>query len=419
MKEFIEKQEKKAAGVFKQIDEIALFNQGKVLDAFKECRIEARHMHGSSGYGYDDAGKTALNAVFSKVFKTESALVSPLIASGTHAIGLSLYGVLRPGDTLLSISGTPYDTLYETINGRGTGSLKDFNINFKEIPLKNNGFDKAKILKALKDGGINVVYIQRSRGYAWRPALSIAQIRDIIVEMRKAGPELCVMVDNCYGEFTDKNEPTDVGADVAIGSLIKNAGGGIAPCGGYIVGKKQYIDLIANRLTVPGIGAEVGSYAHGYREFFQGLFMAPHVTAQSLKGSVLAGLCMAALGYETSPDIKKIPLDIIRAVKFNNEKELTGFCVSIQHNSPVDGFVTPEAWAMPGYADKVIMAAGAFVQGSSIELSCDAPIRPPYIAYLQGGLTYEHVRIAIEKTAKMLCNTSSCYVSLGHVHEVQ
>lgn len=396
-KDFIEKQEKKAAGIFRRIDEIALFNQEKTLDAFKECRIEARHMQGSSGYGYDDAGKTALNAVFAKVFKTESAIVSPMIASGTHAIGLCLYGVLRPGDTLLSISGAPYDTLYETINGSGTGSLKDFNINFKEIALKNSGFDKAKILRALKDGKIKVVYIQRSRGYAWRPALSIAQMREIISEIRKVRPEICVAVDNCYGEFTDREEPSEVGADVVMGSLIKNPGGGLAPCGGYIAGKKEYINLIANRLTVPGIGAEVGSYAPGYRAFFQGLFIAPHVTAQSLKGSVLAGLCMEALGYETSPDTKKMPLDIIRAVKFNNEKDLVEFCKNIQYNSPVDSFVTPEAWAMPGYADKVIMAAGAFVQGASIELSCDAPIRPPYIAYLQGSLTYEHIKIVLNR----------------------
>lgn len=406
-KEFIEQQEKKAAKIFRQIDETALFNQEKVLDAFKICRVEARHMLGSSGYGYDDAGKAALNAVFAQVFKTESAIVSPQIASGTHAIALSLYGVLRPKDTLLSVTGTPYDTLNETINGQGTGSLRDFQIGFKEIALTNGKFDKPKIFRTLeKDDTVKAVYIQRSRGYSWRPALSTGQIRQIIADIRKIRPGVCVMVDNCYGEFCSLEEPAEAGADIVIGSLIKNPGGGLAPCGGYIAGKSKYVDLIGYRLTAPGIGIETGSYVPGYRAFFQGLFMAPHITAQALKGSVLAGLCMEALGFETSPDTKKMPLDIIRAVKFNDESRLLAFCKSIQSNSPVDSFAAPEPWAMPGYSDKVVMAAGAFVQGSSIELSCDAPIRPPYIAYMQGGLTYGHVKIALDNVISSLQNSA-------------
>ncbi len=388
--------EKRAARIFKEIDDIALFNQKKVLDAFKKCRIEARHFYQSTGYGYDDAGRAALNAVFAAAFGSESAVVSPLIASGTHAIYLALSGILRPGGTVLSITGKPYDTLSGAIKGAGNGSLHDFGIKFREVSLKAGKIDFTAIGRAIKKTpGIKMIYIQRSCGYELRQALSTDDIRAAVNFIRPLLPDACIAVDNCYGEFTGREEPAECGADIMMGSLIKNPGGGIAPCGGYAAGKAEYIRLIENRLTVPGMGGEIGSYAAGYRAFFQGLFMAPHTTAQALKGSVLAGLCMEIMGFTTSPDVKKIPRDIIRAVKFGNKKDLVEFCEKIQAASPVDSFVTPVPWAMPGYDDQVIMAAGAFVQGASIELSCDAPIREPYVAYLQGGLTYEHVKIAI------------------------
>lgn len=402
MDKLIANAEIEAQALFKHIDDVALYNQEKVLSAFQKHRIALRHFSGTSGYGYDDIGRDTLCAVFADTFGAESAIVSPLIASGTHAISSVLYGLLRPGDSFLSLAGMPYDTLETVISGNDVGSLKDFNINFESINLTDDGcFDAKKIETALKTKNYKLLFIQRSRGYNWRNALSIDDINDIIKFVRKF-TDAPIVIDNCYGEFTDTKEPTQVGADIIVGSLIKNPGGGIAPTGGYIAGRKDLVEQISYRLTAPGVGLEVGSYSFGYREFYQGFFLAPHVTAQALKGSVLFGTVFHKLGYETLPQPKDPCRDIIRSIKFNTKGELIKFCQAIQACSPIDSFAVPEPWDMPGYNDQVIMAAGTFVQGASIELSADSPIRPPYIAYLQGGLTYEHVKLAVKKCVEYI-----------------
>lgn len=383
--------------IFNELEEIALFNQEKVLNAFKKNQIALRHFVPSSGYGYGDEGKEALNRVFADVFKTEDAICSPNIVSGTHALSLSLFGVLRPNDTLLSVTGMPYDTLTDVILGEGIGSLKDFGVNFKNVALKSNEIDIESVKEILKtDSNVKIVYLQRSRGYDWRDALTIDKIEAFVCEIRKFGYNGCIMLDNCYGEFIEKKEATEVGVNLIAGSLIKNPGGGIAPTGGYIAGDKKYVDLIANRLTAPSIGNEVGSYSFGYQYFFQGLFLAPHTVLQALKGVLLFGKVLNKLGFDTSPSEFKKPGDIILAIKFNDKNKLISFIQSIQKNSPIDSFVQVLPWGMPGYNDEVIMAAGCFVQGASIELSADGPVRPPYIAYMQGGLTYEHCKIALK-----------------------
>lgn len=385
---------------FKERDEIALFNQKKVLDAFRKNRIALRHFSQTTGYGYDDVGRDTLNKLFSSVFDCEDAIVSPLIASGTHALTIALFGLLRPNQTLVFATGTPYDTLNDVIYGDGIGSLKDFGVSCITVPLKNGLPDIPAIKNACKKYKPSVVMVQRSRGYEMRPALSISQIREI-TNIAKEDKDTFVLVDNCYGEFTDKIEPT-VCADAVVGSLIKNPGGGIAPTGGYICGTCKAIAQIEGRLTSPSIGREVGSYAGDYRPFYQGLFLAPHTVSQSIKTAMLFAEVFSKLGYEAMPKTGEPYNDIICSIRFNDEKKLISFCQTIQSVSPIDSFAAPEPWDMPGYNDKVIMAAGAFVQGSSIELSCDAPIRPPYIAYLQGGLTFEHGIIALEKCLEAL-----------------
>ena len=388
--------------LYNRIDEIALFNQEKVLSAFQKSRIALRHFSGTSGYGYDDTGRDTLCEIFADTFGAEAAIVSPLIASGTHAISTVLYGLLRPNDKFLSLSGTPYDTLETVISGENVGSLKDFGVTFESIELTLSGhFDTEKIEAALKKNQYKILFIQRSRGYNWRNALSIDQIENVIAFIRKF-TNAPVVIDNCYGEFVETREPTQVGADIIVGSLIKNPGGGLAPTGGYIAGRKDLIEQIGYRLTAPGVGTEVGSYSFGYREFYQGFFLAPHVTAQALKGSVLFGTVFDKLGYETLPLPQENCHDIIRSIKFHTKDELIKFCQAIQACSPVDSFAVPEPWDMPGYTDQVIMAAGTFVQGASIELSADSPIREPYIAYLQGGLTYEHVKLAVKKCVEYI-----------------
>lgn len=382
---------------FSVAEEIAYFNQCKVMEAFRKNKVALRHFVPSTGYGYGDEGRDALNALFADIFGAEAALVSPNIVSGTHALTIGLFGVLKAGDTMFSISGDPYDTLKEVIEGNGNGSLADYGIKFKKCDLIDGGFDKEAIAVGLKDETVKVVFIQRSRGYEWRDALSEDKISDITAFVRAQGFNGCIFVDNCYGEFVEKTEPTQNGADIAVGSLIKNAGGGVAPTGGYIVGKKAYIDRVAGRLTAPSVGAEVGSYAFGYQYFYQGVFLAPHVVCQAVKGSLLIGACLEKLGYTTSPALNVPPYDITRAIRFNTAKELIGFIQAVQEASPVDSFVTLEPWDMPGYQEQVIMAAGTFVQGASIELSADAPIKELYIAYFQGGLTYEHCRYALTK----------------------
>ena len=392
----VEDAEKSLSEVFFKIDDIALKNQRKVLNAFISSQISARHFYGSNGYGYDDVGRDALNRVFASSLDAESALASPLIVSGTHAITLALFGILRPQDTMLSVTGNVYDTLYDVINGSGNGSLKEFGINFHKIDLYNGKINVSAASEYIELHKPRLIYFQRSRGYEWRDALTVNDLKNYFDIFKKLSPQSIIMVDNCYGEFVEETEPTSYGADIIAGSLIKNIGGGLASTGGYVAGRKDLVELVSKRLTTPSTGSEVGSFEGGYRIFFQGIFMAPHIVEQALKGSLLFARCMENLGFETLPHPKSSFGDIICSIKFNDKQKLIEFCKLIQTNSPVDGYVTPEPWAMPGYNDEVIMAAGCFVQGASIELSCDAPIKPPYTAYLQGGLTYEHVKITAQ-----------------------
>ena len=389
--------ENKLNAQFKKLEEISLFNQEKVLNAFQKNRLALRHFVSTNGYGYGDEGRDTLNQVVADIFKAEQAICSPVIASGTHALSLCLFGVLMPGDKALCITGTPYDTLHDIIYGEDIGSLKDYGIDFSCIQLKDDKIDKELIKDYFSaEGAPKMIYMQRSRGYEWRNAFSVSEIADAVSYIKALGFDGCIMLDNCYGEFIEKQEAVEVGVNLLAGSLIKNLGGGIAPTGGYIVGDAKYVNKVQNRLTAPSIGGEVGSYAFGYQHFFQGLFVAPHTVMQAVKGSLLFGKVLEELGYETSPNTNELPNDIIRARKFGNEKDLIKFIQNIQKNSPIDSHVDALPWAMPGYEDEVIMAAGCFVQGASIELSADAPIKPPYIAYMQGGLTYEHCKIALK-----------------------
>lgn len=398
----INRAEQEIASAFNGIDQIRQYNQIKVLAAFKRCKVEQRHFLPSTGYGYDDNGRDTLDKLYAEVFNCQSAIVSPMIASGTHAIYLALTALLRPGDTLLFAGGKPYDTL-EPIIGLtpSSGSLEEWGISYKQTEIACDGtLDIEQIKEALSDTKCRAVLLQRSKGYAWRPSLSINDIKAAVKEIRQVSPETVILVDNCYGEFCYTQEPTDAGVDIIIGSLIKNPGGGIAPTGAYIAGKEELITQVAHRLTAPGIGREVGSYAAWYLPFFQGLFLAPHVAAEALKGAVLCSKVFEALGYDVLPSAECPRTDIIQAVKFGNSEALISFIKAIQRSAPVDSHVVPEPWNMPGYQDPVIMAAGTFIQGASIELSADAPIRPPYIAYMQGGLTYDHVKFALMLTAQ-------------------
>ncbi len=389
----LKKIEKECAAVFDQINDRAFINQQKVLDAFCECRVALTHMNGSSGYGYDDTARPKLCELYAKALGAERAFVSPNITCGTHALYLALSAVLRPGDVAISVTGAPYDTLSDCIFGEGNGSLKDFGIEFEEVPMLGDEVDFSACQKAIKAHQPKLIYIQRSRGYSTRQTLTIAQIEEIIKTLKPFAPDAIFMVDNCYGEFVETNEPTAVGADLIAGSLIKNIGGGLAPTGGYVAGKSDLVELAEKRLTAPSLGAEVGSYNASYLPFFEGLFIAPHVVGGVLKGNVLLGKVAESLGLKTSPKTDIVPQDIIRTIEFGEENALVKFIQNAQKLSPIDSFVVPMPWDMPGYTDKVVMAAGAFVQGSSIEFSCDAPVRAPFIAYMQGGLTYEHIKI--------------------------
>ena len=384
---------------FKIYDEIREYNQLKVLNAFQEERISDMHFTNSSGYGYDDIGRDTLDKVYARIFNTESALVRPHFVNGTHAIGCALMGNLRTNDTMLCITGTPYDTLHNIIGISGKdniGSLREYGVNYKQVDLKDGTFDKESIINVLKeDPSIKLVHIQRSTGYGWRKSFLVSEIGEIISVIKEIRSDVCVFVDNCYGELIDTIEPTDVGADLIAGSLIKNLGGGIAPTGGYIAGKKKYVDQATFRLTTPGIGGECGSTFGVMRQLYQGLFLAPHIVMEAVKGAVFCARIMEIAGFEVLPKYNDKRSDIIQAIKFNDREKLIAFCKGIQKGSPIDSFVECEPWAMPGYNDEVIMAAGAFIQGSSIELSADAPIREPYIAYLQGGLTFDHAKIGI------------------------
>ncbi|MDU1414470.1 MAG: methionine gamma-lyase family protein [Clostridium sp.] len=385
---------------FKALDEIREYNQLKVLNALQEERVSDMHFTNSSGYGYGDVGRDTLDKVYARVFNAEAALVRPHFVNGTHAIGCALFGNLRPGDTLLSVCGSPYDTLHNIIGitkDTNIGSLKEYGVNYKQIELTSAGkvniSEMEEILKA--DKSIKMVHIQRSTGYGWRHSLYVDEIGEIISAAKKINPSVICFVDNCYGELVDTKEPTDVGADLIAGSLIKNIGGGIAPTGGYIAGKEEFVNQAAYRLTIPGIGGECGSTFGVMRSLYQGLFLAPHIAMEAVKTAIFCARVMELLGYEVLPKYNTKRSDIIQAIKFNDKEKLIKFCKGIQAGSPVDSFVECEPWAMPGYEDEVIMAAGAFIQGSSIELSADAPIREPYIAYLQGGLTFDHGKTGV------------------------
>ena len=399
----IEKNEKALETDFKRIDAVALFNQKKVLEAFRAEEIAVRHFNQTTGYGYGDEGKEKLSRVFAHIFKAEKAIVSPHFASGTHALTVALFGVLRPHDNVLCITGEPYDTLRGVIRGKEGGTLEEYCIGFDTIPLDRQGkIDYSAVSSALSKKQYKMVYIQRSRGYELRDAFTVEEIKTACSFVREKGFSGCIFVDNCYGEFVQTREPIEVGADLVVGSLIKNPGGGLAPTGGYVAGKEKYVSLIEQRLTAPCVGVEVGSYAYGYQLFYQGIFLAPHTTAQALKGGLLIGKCLEEFGFVNYPSLDKPLADITRAVRFDTEEQLTAFIRCVQECSPVDSFVRPEAWDMPGYDCKVIMAAGTFVGGATSELSADAPIRKPYTAYFQGGLTYEHCKIACERILEQL-----------------
>ena len=394
---FVNEVEKECEPIFAKLEDICLHNQKKVLDAFRDANVNLADIASSTGYGNDDRARVKLSEVYARAFGAETGIVSPLITSGTHALTIALFGILRPDDIMFSVTGKPYDTLIDVIFGEGIGSLKDFKIKYEDVELVDNDFDYGAIEKQMKKLHPRMVYVQRSRGYTSRESLSVAKIEKLIKFVKQIDSKVIVMVDNCYGEFVEKIEPSNVGADVMVGSLIKNAGGGIAPTGAYIVGTNYAIEQISSRFIAPSIGLEIGSYAGSYTPFFQGVFSAPHVVLSALKGSVLFGRVAEKFGINSTPNFGDELHDIVRTIVFGNEDGLVEFCRIIQKLSPIDSNVVPFPWDMPGYNDKVIMAAGAFVQGSSIELSADGPIRAPYIAYMQGGVTYEHVKIvAIE-----------------------
>ena len=381
---------------FEKIDEVAEYNQMKVLNAMQQCKVSDVHFAATTGYGYNDLGRDTLEEVYAKVFHTEDAIVRPQLVSGTHALAVALSSQLRPGDELLSPVGKPYDTLEEVIGIReSVGSLAEYGVKYRQVDLLEDGsFDWENIRKAISDK-TKMVTIQRSKGYQTRPTLSVERIGELIKFVKEIKPDIICMVDNCYGEFVETIEPTDVGADMCVGSLIKNPGGGLAPIGGYIVGRKDCIERAAARLTSPGLGKEVGASLGVISSFYQGFFLAPTVTAGALKGAIFAANVYERLGYGVVPNSTESRHDIIQAVTFGTPEGVIEFCKGIQAAAPVDSYVVPEPWAMPGYDSDVIMAAGAFVQGSSIELSADAPIKPPYAVYFQGGLTWNHAKFGI------------------------
>lgn len=392
---------------FNHIENICEINQLRVMKAFADNRVSDSHFVATTGYGYDDLGRDTLDRVYADIMGAEDALVRHNFISGTHTISTALFAVLRPNDILVSITGKPYDTLEEVIGIQGeagNGSLKDFGVKYVQIDLKHDGTpDLEQIKFTLTHMNVKAVTIQRSKGYGWRPTYSAKDIGALIEFVKEISPETICIVDNCYGEFVETEEPTAYGADLIAGSLIKNPGGGLAPTGGYIAGKQKYVELCAYRLTSVGIGKEAGASLGFNRQMYQGLFMAPHVVSQALKAAVLCSAVFEKLGFEVDPKPNEIRHDIIQSIKFGDPDKVTAFCQGIQKGAPVDSFVTPEPWDMPGYSSQVIMAAGAFVQGASIELSADAPIKPPYIAYMQGGLTYESAKLGIMVAAdKML-----------------
>lgn len=383
---------------FKRVQEICEYNSLKVLKAFQNNNISDMHFNSTSGYGYGDIGRDTIEKVFAEIFKAEDAIVRNQFISGTHALTVTLFALLRPGDTLLSINGKPYDTLDKVIGiEENSSSLKAFNINYAQIDLKDNDFDYEKIEEYVKTNKPKVVEIQRSRGYETRKSITLEKVEKVIKLLKSIDKNIIVMIDNCYCEFVNKKEPIEVGADIIVGSLIKNAGGGIAPNGAYVAGKKELIELVAERLTAPGLGKEVGPSLGINKNFLQGIFFAPSVVASSLKTAILASYILQKLGYKVSPRFDEERADIVQIIEFGDREKLIKYCQGIQAASPIDSKSIPEPWDMPGYNDQVIMAAGAFTQGSSIELSCDGPVRPPYVAFMQGGLTYEYGKIGVLK----------------------
>ncbi|MBR3429628.1 MAG: methionine gamma-lyase family protein [Clostridia bacterium] len=402
--EMITAAEEELEGRFKEIDLNEEIRTRQILGAFREEGVSYRHFSGTTGYGYDDIGRDTLERIYGRVFHAEAGLMRPHVASGTAALSLTLFGMTRPGDHVVSATGMPYDTLLSVI-GIGKketpGNLAEMGITFDYAELKDGEIDLEAVEKKIT-GKTTLVIAQRSRGYAWRPSLMPEKFRDLADMIHRKHPGVRLMVDNCYGEFVCDKEPTDYGADLCVGSLIKNPGGGIAPTGGYVVGSKKDIERIAGKLTAPGLGRELGSYESGYRLFYQGLFMAPHTVAQALKTAMLTARVFENLGYETTPPGLEKRADIIQAIKMLSAERLVAFCQGIQAASPVDSMAEPEPWDMPGYDDPVVMAAGTFVAGASIELSADGPIRPPYTAYMQGGLTYAHGKIALREALERM-----------------
>ena len=393
---------------FRRIEQISEENTLKVLTAMRECKVSDIHFNTSSGYAYDDIGRSKLEELYAKVFAAESALVRTQFVSGTHALATVLFGILRPSDKIVSLTGTPYDTMQTVIGytASSSGSLKEYGILYDELPLNEGRVDVERIADVL-DERTKMVLIQRSRGYSKRPTLLIEDIREICNQVHRLRPDCICFVDNCYGEFVESLEPTQAGADIMAGSLIKNPGGGLAPTGGYIVGREDLVELASYRLTAPGMGAELGASLVNNRLFFQGLFLAPHVVSQALKGALFAAGIFENLGYMTYPRISDERGDIIQAIELGTAEKLVAFCGGVQKYSPVDSFVKPEPWDMPGYTDQIIMAAGTFVQGASIEFSADGPLRPPYNVYLQGGLTFEQVMFGILGAAEEIRQLSA------------
>ncbi len=389
----------------KKIEKIKEINSLKVLSAFQECRLSEMHLHSSTGYGIDEIGRNKIEEIYANIFKTEDALVRAQLISGTHALAVTLFGILRPGDTMLSISGAPYDTL-QTIIGinkeKSKSSLKEFGIKYEQIDLVEDEFDTEKIKERVSKNNIKLIEIQRSKGYSTRKSLTIEKIEKIIKEIRKVNKQVTIMVDNCYGEFVEEKEPTEVGADIVVGSLMKNLGAGIATSGAYIAGKKELIELCAERLSAPGVGKEIGPSLNQNTAFIKGLFFAPSVVASSVKTAIFASRMLEKLGYNVNPKYDEPRADIVQTVELGNAENLIKFCQGIQMGSPIDSHVIPEPSEMAGYDDEVIMAAGTFTEGSTIELSCDGPIREPYTAYLQGGLTYEYGKLGIMKALSVL-----------------
>lgn len=401
--EIIKKSEKELEEEYKKIDKICEFNSNKVLNAFKKNKVSETHFSQTTGYGYGDIGRDTLENVYSDIFKSEDSLVRSQIISGSHALTVTLFGLLRPGDTMLSITGKPYDTLDEVIGIKeNESSLKSFGINYKQIDLIDNEFDYEKIKETLQNNNIKLIEIQRSKGYSTRKSITISSLEKIIKYIKNIDDKVIIMIDNCYCELVSTKEPIEIGADIVVGSLIKNLGGALAPNGGYITGKKNLIKLVSERLTLPGEGKEVGPTLGINKSLYQGLFMAPYIVSSSLKTAVFTSYVMEKLGYKVEPRYCDERADIVQNIEFNDAEKLIKYCQGIQMGSPIDSYVLPQPWDMPGYSDKIIMAAGTFTQGSSIELSCDGPLKPPFIAYQQGSVTYEYGKLGVIEAIKNL-----------------